>query len=479
MKNIKTRYYLEPKEKSVEERIKPELIMAEISYGYAEINGRGQKRNKPARFSLQESIKPSSFGKPETNYKFDENVFKKATKNNASIKNRMLQFETALNEIASGHILAKTMPTPKELNTSLSEKLRVEIVLTPKTDILTYLYQKIEKEKANSNKSMKKSKRGNTIKTYETVAHLIENYQIATNEKLSFDEFNETKYWHLWDVLDDILKNRIKVENPNQKRKQRIQSYGYLVVSIRKHQKTLLTTLKDANKQGFKVPLDIYDTNLILEDVGATKEFYVETDLIKKIIEADVTFDDKLQTAKDYFIIASLTGMRYESMFGAQSTNIEHYKDDTYNFNYIHSINNKTSTEVYIPFLKPVQDIIDRAGRFPNIPSNSEINGYLKLLFKHLELNRPENVKKVTYRSGTISTKEPMSDLISTHDCKGTFYSNLYSLSVPETVIDNITHPDRKPKNAMAKVYNKTSMMAKAKMFVAAINGVKSDIYHF
>ena len=31
MKNIKTRYYLEPKEKSVEERIKPELIMAEIS----------------------------------------------------------------------------------------------------------------------------------------------------------------------------------------------------------------------------------------------------------------------------------------------------------------------------------------------------------------------------------------------------------------------------------------------------------------
>lgn len=49
MKNIKTRYYLEPKEKSVEERIKPELIMAEISYGYAEINGRGQKRNKPAK----------------------------------------------------------------------------------------------------------------------------------------------------------------------------------------------------------------------------------------------------------------------------------------------------------------------------------------------------------------------------------------------------------------------------------------------
>ena len=33
--------------------------MAEINYGYAMINTKGQNGTKPARFFLQESIKPS------------------------------------------------------------------------------------------------------------------------------------------------------------------------------------------------------------------------------------------------------------------------------------------------------------------------------------------------------------------------------------------------------------------------------------
>lgn len=479
MKNIKTRYYLEPKAKNVDERTKPELIMAEISYGYAVINSQGKKRHMPVRYSLQENIIPSKFGKKETNFKFDEAVFKKATSNNSTVKTKMLQFEGVLNEIANEYIAKREILLPAELTSKLNSKLRTEMVVVPKLSILDYLCAKIEKETENSGKSMKKSKRGNTIKTYVTVSHLIENYQIATNEKLAFEEFNETKYWGFWDVLDDILKDKIIVVNPNQKRRQRKQSYGYLVVSIRKYQKALLTTLREAGKDGFKVPLDVYDTNLILEDIGATKDFYVEIALIKQIIEAEVPFDEKLQTAKDYFIIASLTGMRYESMVEAQKAEIQTCSDGKYDFNFIHSIHNKTSTQVYIPFLKPVQEIIDRNGEFPNVPSNPEINEYLKLLFKYIELNRLENVTKVTYRSGTISTKEPMSDLISTHDCKGTFYSNLYALNVPETAIDNITHPDRKPKNAMAKIYNKTTMLTKTKLFVDEILKIDSDIYTF
>lgn len=479
MKNIKIRYYLEPKAKNVNERTRPELIMAEISYGYAGKNSQGNKRHTPARYSLQESILPVKFGKMETNFKFDETIFKKASINNSTVKTKMLLFEGALNEISIEYVSKKEIPTPKELSNKLASKLRTEVVAMPKIGILDYMYAKISKEKLNSGKSMKKSKRLSTIKPYTSVSHLIENYQIATNEKLMFEEFNEIKYWYFWDVLDDILKDKIKVVNPNQKRKQRKQDYGYLAVSIRKYQKVLLSTLKEAVKEGFRIPLDIHNADLILVDVEAAKDFYVETDLIKKIIETDVALDDKLQMAKDYFIIASLTGMRYESMEDAQRMEMQNCNDAKYNFNYIHSIHNKTTTQVYIPYLKPVQEIIDRNGKFPKVSTNSEINKYLKLLFKHLGLNRLENVKKVTYRSGTISTKELMSDLISTHDCKGTFYSNLYALNVPEIVIGNITHPDRKPKNAMARVYNKTTMLTKTKLFVDEIMKIDSDVYTF
>jgi hypothetical protein len=478
MKNIKIRYYLEPKSKNVDERTSPELIMVEIGYGYFRINNKGQKRYTPVRLSLQENILPIKFGKKETNFKYDEAVFKKASVNNSTVKTKMLQFENLLNEIANQYVTKKEVPTPKELSNELTVKLRTEFVSIPQLGVLDFMYDKIAKEKENSGKSMKKSKRLNSIKPYTTVSHLIENYQIATNEILTFEEFNQKKYWHFWDVLDDILKDEIKVFNPNQSRKQRKQDYGYLVVTIRKYQKVLLSTLKEAIKEGFVIPLDVYDSNLVLEDVEAVKGFYVETGLLKKIIDADVIYDIKLQIAKDYFIVASLTGMRYESMYEAQAKEIQTYEDSRFSIKYIHSIHNKTKTEVYVPLFRPVLDIIEKRG-FPVVPTNSEINKNLKLLFKHLGLNRLEKVTKVTYRNGIISTKEPMSDLISSHDCKGTFYSNLYALNVPENAIDNITHPDRKPKNAMARVYNKTNMLTKTKLFVDEILKVKSDIYTF
>lgn len=479
MKNIKKRYYLEPKATKVEDRIKPELIMAEINYGYATITPKGQKRHKPTRFSLQVSIKPSSFGKPETNFKFDEEIFKKATKNNATIKNRMLNFETALSEIESAHVLARTTPTPQQLKESLTEKLRPDVIKAPKDNVLSYLYRKIEKEKSDSGKSKKTSKGLNTIKTYVTVSHLIENYELATNTKLMFEALDNDKYWHIWDVLDDILKGKIEVNNPNQPKKQRKQPDGYLVTSIRKYQKALLTTLRQANKDGFKMPLDLNDKELILEDVEASKDFYVEVDELKKVISTDVTFDPVLQSAKEYLIVACLTGLRFESMEELHDLNIEHYSDDKYDFKYIHSKYNKTKTEVFIPLLKPILSILELRNKLPQVADNASTNKNLKKLFEHLEINRKVKLTKVTYRNGKITSTEPISSLISTHDCKGTFYSNLYQLGVIETVIDNITHPDRKPKNAMARVYNKTKMLAKAKMFVDEVSAHEAYPYSF
>ena len=479
MKNIKTRYYLEPKTRKVENRTKPELVMAEINYGYATITPKGEKRHKPARFSLQVTILPSSFGKSETNYKFDEEVFKKATRNDATVKNRMLTFQTALNEIASNHIIAGTTPTPKQLNDSLTERLRPEVVRAPKESVLSYLCKKIEKEKADSGKSMKTSKTENTIKTHVTVKHLIENYELATNTKLMFEALDSIKYWHIWDVLDDILKGVIQVNNPNQPKKQRKKPEGYLVSSLRKHQRTLITTLREASKEGYKTPLDVHDENLTLNKVEASKDFYIEVDELQKVIDADVLFNPDLQSAKDYIIVACLTGLRYESMEELHNLKIEQYKDDKYNFKYIHSKYNKTKTEVFIPLLKPVLDIVGESGRLPWATGNAPTNKNLKELFKHLGLNRSVKQTKVTYRSGTLESTVPISTLISTHDCKGTFYSNLYQLGVSETVIDNITHPDRKPKNAMARVYNKTTMLAKAKMFVDEIRKINSDVYTF
>jgi hypothetical protein len=479
LKAPKIRYFLESKSNILDERTEKELIMAEINYGYKIIKN-GVGRYKPFRFSLEQNILPSKFGTKERNYKFDRVIFEKYQKNNATVKTMMIKLEDAINELHNQYLISGIIPTPEVFKNELKMKLgRTDRVVIEEISILEYLYLKIAKDTVDSESSKKSKKRINTIKTYRTLSHMLENYQIASGEILHFKSFSEKQYWKLWDVLDKILKDEIKVYNPNQPRKQSKQYYGYLVNSMRKYQTTLMRALKDAKKDGYLTEVNVFDDELILEKKEGVKDFYIEEKILKLIIGSNVEFDAILQHAKDYFIIGCLTGMRYESMFDTKNTKIETYHDEKYSFQYIVSVQNKTSTKVIIPLLEPVRVILDKYGHFPEFKANSTINSDLKKLFKYLKLSRLEEVTLVTYSCGEIKLNEPLDKLISTHDCKKSFYSNLFELGVKESVIDNITHPDKATINKMAPTYNKTKMLTKAKLFVDEVNNKKSKIYRF
>jgi len=479
MKQPKIRYFLESKSSNREERILPELIMVEVSYGYARITKIGIRRNVPFRISLQVSTLPSKFGLIENNFKYDDEVFKKANKNNNTIKNKMLVLEEGINKLTSKYDIERTLPTPNEFKLALEKYLgRVAILKLPQQTILEYFYNKIDKAIEDSDKSKKNSITGGTIKIYKTISHHIENYQIATNEVLTFEDFDEIKYWKYWDVLDDIVKGEIVVFNPNQPKKRRTTEYGYLINSLRKYQVAFIGTLKKALKEGNKMPLDVYDENLIVEKKEASKSIYVTEEELQKIITTDVDFDYKMQRAKDYMIMGCLTGMRFESMFDTKNAKIELFDDNGYNFEYIHSKQNKTSTEVYIPLLAPVKNVLKKYNnKFPIVKSNAVINTDIKKLFKHLKIDSLEDVTYITFRNGTVNLKNPKHEIITTHDCKKTFYTNLFNNGMSTTAIDNMTHPDATPKNRMAKIYNKSTMLDKAKMFVDEINKINSSIY--
>lgn len=480
MKSPKIRYYLEPKRVINSERNSPELIMSEINYGYSVISKNGVTRNKPFRYSLEAYILPKHFGEIENNFKFNKEVFAKSQKNNATIRTKILKLETALIELENNYEINGIVPSPDVFKKDLKIKMgREKKVVKKEPTILEYLYHKIGNDKKDTNRSMKSSIEKDTIKTYVTVSHLIENYQIATKEELTFQNFDKIKYWKLWDILDDIFADKIKLFNPKQPRKQRKNPSGYTVTAIRKYQKTLLKVLKDASKDGISLLLDVHDENLVLEDVEPIKDFYIDENILKQIIETDLEFDESLQIAKEYFIVGSLTGMRFQSMNDTKFTEVEIYEDENYNFNFIHSKQKKTSTEVCIPLLNPVLEIIEKYNKFPDFKSNSTVNTNLKKLFKHFKIDRLEKATRITYRNGTIITYEPLSKLISSHDCKRTFYSNLTNRKVLEKAIDNITHPDKAPKNAMGKKYNKTNMLDKAKIFVDEILKIDSHVYRF
>tara|TARA_R110002049_G_scaffold268752_1_gene445476 strand:+ start:548 stop:1948 length:1401 start_codon:yes stop_codon:yes gene_type:complete len=461
------------------EKLKNSLWQKLVMGGFVGFDSNGKSRPKPFRISLKSTILPEHFGLIEDNFKFNQQVFLRSTRNNASIRTKMTKLQSAINTLENKYVLADILPEPNDFKNDLLIELgrnKKEIVEDKK--ILDYLYDHIKSSEADSGLSKRDSITQNTIKTYKTVSHLVENYQLATKEKLTFQNFDKSKYWYFWEIQDEILKDNIKIDNPNQPKKQRKQPHGYLVNSLRKYQTTFAKVLKNAYEDGIEMVLNVYDKNLVLEKVDSSKDIYVTELEIQKIIDADVAFNEDLQMAKDYLIIGSLTGMRYESMFDTKNSKVKTFKEDGYCFDYIHSKQNKTKTEVYMPLLKPVKEILAKTeNKFPIVKSNSVINKKLKELFKHLKIDSLEDVTLKTYRSDVIHQRKEKHQLISTHDCKKTFYTNLFNNKVNPVAIDNMTHPDATPQNRMAKVYNKSNMLDKAKMFVDEINKIDSKIY--
>lgn len=485
MKTPTIRYYLQSqKNKSVDQRIRKEPIMVEINYGYVGLDGKGNKRAKPFRVALNASIEPVKFGEANDNFKFDEEIFKRATRNNASIRTKMGRLQESIDLLVDRYVLSGKIPEPQEFKSDLLVELgRVKREITGEHSILEYLYLKIDKSEEESGMGKRSSISPNTIKTYRTVSHLIENFQIAKKEVLTFENFSNAIYWEFWDVMDDILKDKIKIDNPNQKKKQTKQEHGYLKTTIRKYQSTFVKTLKDAKEDSeleAEFLLNVYDKNLVLEKEEASKDVYVTEDELQEIIKYDAGDDEDLRIAKEYMIIGSLTGMRFESMSDSKEAEVQVYNEEGYNFKYIRSKQNKTKTEIYIPLLNPVLNILEKYDNsLPVYKANPTINKCIKILFKNLGFDRLEDEILKTYRSGNIRLKKPLHELITTHDCKKTFYTNLYNKQVNPTAIDNMTHPDTAQKNRMAKVYNKSNMLDKAKMFVNEINKIDSDIYTF
>ena len=469
---------MEAKSSDINQRIRHELIMAEINYGYSVIKRNGKRRNVPFRITLEATIQPKNFGLSKENYKFNKEVFKRFSKSNTTIKTKMHLMETAINKLTNNYLVSGEIPTPKDFKDALKIELgQIKVVNEVKQTILDFVYSKIKADEENLQIGQKKGIRVGTIKSYRTLSHHIENYQIATGDVLTFENFDDVRYWNFWRVLNNIFKDEIQVENPNQTRKQRKNKDGYTSSALQKHQKNFLKVLKIA-KKNYSIALDLDDESLLLEDSGSLKGFYVSEDELQMIIETDVSFDVKMQRAKEYSIISGLTGLRFESMEDLINKVVETCSDDGYDFKYVHSKHFKTSTEVCIPLLKPVTDVLNNhGGKFPRFPNNSIINEDLKSLFAYLKINDLITLTRVTFNDGTIIEKVPKSEAISTHDFKSSFYSNLYKRKLKASIIDNITHPDRAPKNPMAKIYNKTDMLDKAKMFVDEIDKINSEVY--
>lgn len=478
MKTPRIRYYLEKSRHSVE-RTNPEPIMAEINYGYSKTGKNGKRRNVGFRITLKTTILPENFGRKENNYKLDESVLKKYTRKDASVTIAKNELEQKVIKLYNQYLSQKITPTPQEFKEALQQELNHKTIPHHSEAILEYLYDKIRIYKQLQGSARKDALKAGSIKIYISLSHHIENYQIAMKETLTFGNLDEDRYWKFWTTLNEIFKGKIEVENPKQPKKQRTDPNGYSVNTIQKLQRRFLKILREAyNQDGKEVTLNLTNKNLIFKDADAIKEeLYVQEEELEKIVRADVKNSPELEEAREYIIVSALTGMRYESVAAARNFPVQHYQDKFYDFLYIVGDFNKTNTEAIIPLLSHVRTIVDKHnGHLPPFGTNNEVNEKIRQLFNHLGINRKIRLVKKTLSDGTIIETSNLGEVLSSHDLRKSFYTNLIKRKVPIGVIETITHPERRP-SSMSKYYNKLSLLEKAKLFIDEIKKLDSFIY--
>jgi site-specific recombinase XerD len=460
MKNITIRYYLIPSNTNLEKRTKPEAVYAEVSGSFI-TNLNGKISYSKFKFSLETKILPKYFGsikekKGVENYKYDIDVINKNATQNKALRNKTHNFKNCIDDTMSYFDRNNINPSKVEFKNYLTKLVRGNSSVVIDFTFLYILEKQIKYLESIIDSVNNDEVKNNTINAYRNLKPHLNNWA-NTNGELKFSQLTEKKYNEFWDFVK--------------------QKKGSKKSTIKTYQTYFLKTCKVAKKDGIIFDLNPYDKNLIVDisnDQPSEKTIaYLNESDLKKIIDFEVVVPKtcrsektllNLQRAKDFILLSSFTGMRMQSMIECNDRDIKQFKDNEYNFWYIRTIQEKTSTECETPIFPPAFEIIKANNyKFPDFSTN-----WLTLA------NANKNIRKILEMAGIKNHT-----LFSSKNCRNTYVTNLAELGIDEPTIAIVTHPDKLATNKSTHVYNRMKPLDRAKKFVKAINQIdnKKTLY--
>jgi integrase len=154
---------------------------------------------------------------------------------------------------------------------------------------------------------------------------------------------------------------------------------------------------------------------------------------IKALLKHDFSDSERLDNARDLFVIALRTGLRISDISKLSTNNLLE--------NSINITTTKTNQNLHIPIHPEVKDIIaKRNGELPNIISDQKFNKYIK------EVSRLVGIKTKTFGSKIDEeTKRKKEDfyekweLITSHTGRRSLATNLYLDGIDHRLIMSAT----------------------------------------
>ena len=127
-----------------------------------------------------------------------------------------------------------------------------------------------------------------------------------------------------------------------------------------------------------------------------------------------------------------------------------------------------------------MRDILAKNDNIFPVFKETSVNKNIKIVCKLFEINSLEQRTKVSFNQGQLVTTDiPKYDLVSTHDCRRSFITNLLENNVNGDKIKYITHPQKTDTKDMMALYNKASLIDKAENFLSELEHIKSEIYKY
>ncbi|MBT7243594.1 MAG: tyrosine-type recombinase/integrase [Flavobacteriaceae bacterium] len=243
----------------------------------------------------------------------------------------------------------------------------------------------------------------------------ITKYNTTLNKLKEFEEHYKIKVKHT--DLDLIFYDKF-VNFLSQEQKINLGTIGNYIGTIK-------TIARDAKLKGLPVHEHINHPNFFVPKV-TSHSIYFNDDEINKIFNHDFKGVERLENARDLFIIGLRSGLRISDFLRLKETNI---KDG-----FIKVETKKTGHTVTIPLHPQIKAILEKRGGLPRSISDQKFNKHIKDIcedvgFKQLIKGAKINEETKRKEEGVF----PKWELVSSHICRRSFSTNLYGK------LDNLT----------------------------------------
>jgi integrase len=266
-----------------------------------------------------------------------------------------------------------------------------------------------------------------TIKGYKvTRNHLLE-FQKKSRRKITFDTLNNAFY----DDFVNYFYEKVIYTEVDEQGNTCSQTKGHTINSVGKHIKNLKVFAADAIEKGIYVNPELSRKRfrVLSED---TDQIALSIQDLDKIFSLGLSPDSGLENARDCFILAAYTGLRFSDLKQLNETNF-------IDGNRLRVTTQKTDQKVIIPLHRVVLAILKkRNGIPPAAISNQKMNKYIKEVGKLAELNELVTVSKTRAGQKEVRTL-PKYSLITVHTARRSFATNLYLAGMDTLTIKKMT----------------------------------------